>query len=93
MDKEYLDGLMAANLGDSGCTINLLKELWNGLMEEFMKDNISMIWNRELESLYGQMEEYTLESGIRANNMGMDTLLKIMKHAEESGKWVKGLDG
>lgn len=43
MVKDYLDGWMEANLKDYGITINLFKELWNGLMEDFMRDNIKMI--------------------------------------------------
>lgn len=50
----------------------------NGLMGEFMKENILWIKNKAREFSFGLMEESMLDSGPMESNMGLVLLWQLM---------------
>ena len=71
------------------------KENLNGLMEEFMKENIRMIKKMDMGFSLGLMEEYIKDIGKMENNMEKESSLiqKKIYGKKVNGKKVKELKG
>ena len=71
------------------------KVLLNGLMGEFIMENIKMIRKKVMGNFHGMMEGYIKVIGRMGNKMGKGNfiILNIMNGKKGFGKMVKGLNG
>lgn len=94
--KEFSSGVTAASMKVTGKATKCMEvEHSHGVMAESTWVNILKTRSKAMESLYGQMEDRTRETGITGNNTEKECMypLKALKSTEngEKAKDVNGL--
>lgn len=90
-DMDILSGQMASSMKDFGSIIeSMVKAILCGKMGEDLKENISMVKNRDLGSFIGLMEEFIEVNGKVASKMVEEFLYPSKEHKkQEFGVMVK----